>query len=579
MHEIHQSIESWLRESVACLVAFCASSATWKFQLNPYNASTLRFSQLAASPLVMAFAACARRNLALSIHSIPGSSTRARVPRYFAAPQSRLRTTPTHFSTLSALRLANDATSEANHASTTGDATKPKDEISEAAAPTTTADDIDEPSHEASSQTDPQADAEPSLGELQEDLGLEQERDVSLDERLFLLTGRRPGRMLKRIGQNKVTEEQKEKNDRREDLIAKLAMGQIEEGEAADELKKLEPRNSKNKAEKKTRKDQQPKTSKVSTKDRDWSDEVAWWGSANGDKPRLKKREDNKPALKKREGDKPAWSASAWPAWVSGKGEPARGREAYKEERDSRRESNNPAWGREPYKQKRDSRESNKSGWTSRGERLGRNDAEKPAWTTRRPLGRNNTDKPERNYQQKEGEWSGRRTAEAARGKGDKPARYPWNNDADKPEWKKYKESLEKKFEGASWRPAKRVSPDAVLGMRDLHKSDPNTYNIEVLSDQFKISKEAVRRILKSKFTPNQDEMKDKRDRWERRGEAVWKKLSDTGVRPPKKWREMGVSQGPAPWKKGKGNRRPKEEGYAWDEEPSRGSSFVGRIE
>ncbi|KAK7518746.1 hypothetical protein IWZ03DRAFT_286713, partial [Phyllosticta citriasiana] len=107
--------------------------------------------------------------------------------------------------------------------------------------------------------------------------------------------------------------------------------------------------------------------------------------------------------------------------------------------------------------------------------------------------------------------------------------------------WKVQKDALNRKFEGASWRPAKRVSPDAVIGIRELHKTDPQAFNTSVLANRFKISSEAVRRILKSKFQPSDEEMADKRERWERRGERVWKKLSDTGVRPPKKWREMGV--------------------------------------
>ncbi|KAK7553619.1 hypothetical protein IWX49DRAFT_561584 [Phyllosticta citricarpa] len=164
---------------------------------------------------------------------------------------------------------------------------------------------------------------------------------------------------------------------------------------------------------------------------------------------------------------------------------------------------------------------------------------------------------------------------------GDKLA---WNQREEdtKPDWKVQKDALNRKFEGASWRPAKRVSPDAVIGIRELHKTDPQAFNTSVLANRFKISSEAVRRILKSKFQPSDEEMADKRERWERRGERVWKKLSDTGVRPPKKWREMGVSHGPAPWKKGKSGRRPKEAGYVWDEDASdrpKGSSFVGRIE
>ncbi|KAK8165463.1 hypothetical protein IWX90DRAFT_165130 [Phyllosticta citrichinensis] len=372
----------------------------------------------------MACAACSRRLLSTTIQSIPAFSTRARGPQRFAppkAPQSWIKS-PALFSTQSTLRIARDADPEAaNHASTPRDA-KPSHEI------------------DASLPTNPEPNAEPALDELQNDLGLSNERDDSIDGKLFKLTGRRPG-TAKPPEAPVRSKEDEDVYHQKEDIIAKLVTGQIQEEEANARLAQLEPQTQKPKASKRTR--ETPKEARP----------------------------------------------------VKGKGAKSR----------------------------------------------------------------------EQSIQQ--------------RGKGgDKSAK----RGEDKPYWRIQKEALEKKFEGASWRPAKRVSPDAVLGIRELHKSDPTAFNIEILSDRFKISKEAVRRILKSKFQPSDEEMTDKRKRWEKRGENVWKKLSDTGVRPPKKWREMGVSHGPAPWKKGISGRRPKEAGYAWDEESSerpKGSSFVGRIE
>jgi transcriptional regulator with XRE-family HTH domain len=39
-------------------------------------------------------------------------------------------------------------------------------------------------------------------------------------------------------------------------------------------------------------------------------------------------------------------------------------------------------------------------------------------------------------------------------------------------------------------------------GLRQLHKLEPETFTTEVLADKFRVSPEAVRRILKSKWEP-----------------------------------------------------------------------------
>lgn len=125
--------------------------------------------------------------------------------------------------------------------------------------------------------------------------------------------------------------------------------------------------------------------------------------------------------------------------------------------------------------------------------------------------------------------------------------------------WQIQKSANLKKFGTATWQPRKRLSPDTLEGIRALHASDPATYSTEVLSSQFAVSPENIRRILKSKWKPNDEEREDRTKRWERRGVRKWTEMAEAGERPPRRWREMGVGsvrgepeRRPA-WKKGGG--------------------------
>ncbi|KAF2096395.1 hypothetical protein NA57DRAFT_21314, partial [Rhizodiscina lignyota] len=106
--------------------------------------------------------------------------------------------------------------------------------------------------------------------------------------------------------------------------------------------------------------------------------------------------------------------------------------------------------------------------------------------------------------------------------------------------WQVQKAALNSKFP-TGWSPRKRLSPDAMDGIRALHAQDPVSFSTAVLAEHFKVSPEAVRRILKSKWRPTEAEQEDKRLRWDRRGERIWTQLAELGTRPPKKWRQMGV--------------------------------------
>ena len=130
-----------------------------------------------------------------------------------------------------------------------------------------------------------------------------------------------------------------------------------------------------------------------------------------------------------------------------------------------------------------------------------------------------------------------------------KQTRHPKTTDAHsatlrKPEpWQAQKHALQRKFGQQGWSPRKRLSPDALEGIRALHAQYPEKFTTPVLADQFKISPEAIRRILRSKWRPDEVEETSRRRRWDKRGESIWRQMVELGVKPPKRWREMGVTK------------------------------------
>ena len=115
--------------------------------------------------------------------------------------------------------------------------------------------------------------------------------------------------------------------------------------------------------------------------------------------------------------------------------------------------------------------------------------------------------------------------------------------DYERPQWQIQKSALKLKLNDAAWNPRKRLSPDALEGIRELHKQYPDKYTTPVLAEQFEVSPEAIRRILKSKWKPSEEEEVDRRKRWDKRGESIWSRWVDMGLKPPKKWREMGIGR------------------------------------
>ncbi|KAL2036381.1 hypothetical protein N7G274_010902 [Stereocaulon virgatum] len=136
----------------------------------------------------------------------------------------------------------------------------------------------------------------------------------------------------------------------------------------------------------------------------------------------------------------------------------------------------------------------------------------------------------------------------------------PKNNPLD---WQVQKYALTKKF-SSGWVPRKRLSPDTLEGIRNLHAQYPTRYTTPVLADQFKVSPEAIRRILKSKWRPSEEEEEKRRERWEKRGKKIWEDMSEKGVKPPRRWRTLGVGKRKPEggWEKGP-TRRGREDGGA----------------
>jgi len=75
--------------------------------------------------------------------------------------------------------------------------------------------------------------------------------------------------------------------------------------------------------------------------------------------------------------------------------------------------------------------------------------------------------------------------------------------------WAEHRVSIKTKYPG-KWNPSKKVSREAMDGIRELYKADPDKYPTWVLAQRFTISPEAVRRILKSKWRMPEDKTEEK---------------------------------------------------------------------
>src|ERR1700679_3577502 len=104
--------------------------------------------------------------------------------------------------------------------------------------------------------------------------------------------------------------------------------------------------------------------------------------------------------------------------------------------------------------------------------------------------------------------------------------------------WAQHRASLKAKFpEG--WGPPHKLSRAAMDGLRALHAHDPDTFTTPVLANKFRVSPEAVRRILRSKWQPTKEQTvrlleRERRDRQDRiRSKIALERAGET----ERKWR------------------------------------------
>ncbi|KAK7039566.1 putative neugrin-like protein [Favolaschia claudopus] len=67
--------------------------------------------------------------------------------------------------------------------------------------------------------------------------------------------------------------------------------------------------------------------------------------------------------------------------------------------------------------------------------------------------------------------------------------------------WQVHRSAIKEAFPDG-WNPPRKLSREAMEGLRQLNRVDPETFTTPVLAERFRVSPEAVRRILKSRWTP-----------------------------------------------------------------------------
>lgn len=95
-----------------------------------------------------------------------------------------------------------------------------------------------------------------------------------------------------------------------------------------------------------------------------------------------------------------------------------------------------------------------------------------------------------------------------------------WRQDRTLPEWQRQMYALREKFGAEKWNPRKQLSREAIEGIRALKEHSPEL-NAGDFAEMFKVPAESIRRILKSKWRPNDAEMDHIAERWTRRGQRV----------------------------------------------------------
>ena len=107
--------------------------------------------------------------------------------------------------------------------------------------------------------------------------------------------------------------------------------------------------------------------------------------------------------------------------------------------------------------------------------------------------------------------------------------------------WAQHRASMKTKFP-QGWAPPHKLSRAAMDGLRALHAHDPDTFTTPVLADKFRVSPEAVRRILKGKWQPTQEQRARllEREKRYRQDRIRSKRATERTQEAENKWRKAG---------------------------------------
>lgn len=89
------------------------------------------------------------------------------------------------------------------------------------------------------------------------------------------------------------------------------------------------------------------------------------------------------------------------------------------------------------------------------------------------------------------------------------------------PLWVKRDQSLKKRY--GSWNPTRKLTRQQILDIRDLKQRMPSLKTVEI-ANFFLINPENIRRILKSKWTPTEEEFQELEGRAEKRKAKIREK-------------------------------------------------------
>lgn len=102
-----------------------------------------------------------------------------------------------------------------------------------------------------------------------------------------------------------------------------------------------------------------------------------------------------------------------------------------------------------------------------------------------------------------------------------RPAKVPkhWRSATSLEPWKRQMFALKERFP-QGWDPKRRLSRDEMEDLRQRKRAHPELNNSQ-LGDMYRVSPEAVRRVLRSTWAPKGDAAQRVQKRWKRRGERL----------------------------------------------------------